>query len=327
MKHTFYIALLLIFFTSLLCAQDKNNPGPNYDFSKLKMEKLNRGLVAVREDEKTVNVSWRYFSSDTLNAAFDIYRNGVTINKHPVQFSTCFKDKNAPQSELTYEVRKITANKHQPEEKFAYTLKNDTCFGYINIPLDIPASAVTPDTRYYFYRANDASVGDVDGDGEYEIILKWEPSNAHDNSQNGYTGNVYFDCYKLNGKKLWRIDLGKNIRAGAHYTQFMVYDLDGDNKAELVMKTADGTVDGAGNIIGDANADFRNDAGRILSGPEYLTVFEGETGKALTTIDYIPPRGNVKDWGDWNGNRADRFLACVAYLDGIHPSVVMCRGY
>src|SRR5690606_9922709 len=126
-----------------------------------------------------------------------------------------------------------------------------------------------------------ASVGDVDGDGEYEIILKWDPSNAKDNSQKGYTGNVYLDAYKMNGKKLWRIDLGRNIRAGAHYTQFMVYDFDGDGKAEMICKTADGTIDGTGKVIGDAKADFRNESGYILSGPEFLTVFEGSTGKAL----------------------------------------------
>ena len=181
--------------------------------------------------------------------------------------------------------------------------------------------------RPLFYNANDASIGDVDGDGEYEIILKWEPSNARDNAHDGFTENVYFDCYKLSGEKLWRINMGKNIRAGAHYTQFMVYDLDGDNKAEIVMKTADGTVDGQGNILGDKDADHRNEVGRILSGPEYLTVFEGLTGKALKTVDYIPARGNPGEWGDTRGNRSDRFLACVAYLDGVHPSVVMCRGY
>jgi len=105
--------------------------------------------------------------------------------------------------------------------------------------------------------------------------LKWDPSNAHDNSHDGYTGEVYFDCYKLNGQHLWRINLGRNIRAGAHYTQFMVFDLDGDGKAEVVMKTADGTVDGKGKVIGNAQADYRNEQGRILTGPEYLTVFNG----------------------------------------------------
>ena len=202
-----------------------------------------------------------------------------------------------------------------------------------------PEDGTTPSGQSYFYAPNDASIGDVDGDGEYEIILKWDPSNAHDNSHDGYTGPVIFDCYKLDGKHLWRIDLGKNVRAGAHYTQFMVYDLDGDGRAEVVMKTGDGTMDGKGKMIGNPDVDYREagtfdkkrnrlvNQGRILKGKEYLTVFSGLTGEALHTIDYIPERGNLMDWGDDRANRSDRFLACVAYLDGIHPSVVMCRGY
>ena len=102
--------------------------------------------------------------------------------------------------------------------------------------MKIPSGGTTPDGVSYTYNANDCSVGDLDGDGEYEIILKWDPSNSHDNAHAGYTGNVYLDAYKLNGTHLWRIDLGKNIRAGAHYTQFMVYDLDGDGKAEVACK-------------------------------------------------------------------------------------------
>lgn len=198
---------------------------------------------------------------------------------------------------------------------------------YFDIPLSKPASLTMPDKSTCTYTPNDASVGDLDGDGQYEIILKWEPSNAQDNSKDGYTGNVYIDAYKMDGTFLWRIDLGVNIRAGAHYTQFMVYDFDGDGRAELVCKTADGTVDGKGSVIGDGAADYRSAAGRILEGPEYLTLFDGLTGEALDTIDYEPARGNVRDWGDDYGNRVDRFLAAVAYLDGKKPSVIMCRGY
>lgn len=143
----------------------------------------------------------------------------------------------------------------------------------------------------------------------------------------GYTGNTLLDCYRLDGTRLWRIDLGRNIRSEAHYTQFMVYDLDGDGKAELVVKTADGAVDGLGKVIGDASLDYRNSNGRVLEGNEYLTVFSGLTGGALYTTDYIPARRNVEAWGDRTGNRSDRFLACVAYLDGVKPSVVMCRGH
>jgi rhamnogalacturonan endolyase len=187
---------------------------------------------------------------------------------------------------------------------------------YFSVPLKTPPG----------YRPNDCSVGDLDGDGEYEIIVH-QVGRGRDNSQSGYTTEPILEAYKLDGTFLWRINLGKNIREGAHYTQFMVYDLDGDGKAEVVCKTADGTVDGAGKVIGDATADHRNVRGYILEGPEFLTVFDGKTGAALATTNYIPPRGNVRDWGDDYGNRVDRFLACVAYLDGQRPSVVMCRGY
>lgn len=161
---------------------------------------------------------------------------------------------------------------------------------HVAIKLDKPADGVTPDGKPYTYSANDATVADLDGDGKYEVIQTWAPSNAKDNSQSGYTGNVYVDAYKLDGTKLWRIDLGRNIRAGAHYTQVLAYDFDGDGKAEVSLKTADGTRDAAGTVIGNADADFRNSAGYILSGPEFLTVFKGGTGTIMDTVAYEPPR-------------------------------------
>jgi rhamnogalacturonan endolyase len=173
---------------------------------------------------------------------------------------------------------------------------------------------------------NDAAVGDLDGDGEYEIIVKQE-QRGRDNSQKGATGQTKLEAYKLDGTLLWRIDLGRNVREGAHYTQFLVYDLDGDGRAEVMCRTADGTTDGTGTVIGDKAADHRNRDGYVLTGPEFLTVFDGLTGKALATVDYVPARGRVADWGDAYGNRVDRFLAGVAYLDGARPSAVFCRGY
>jgi rhamnogalacturonan endolyase len=177
---------------------------------------------------------------------------------------------------------------------------------YLQIPLQVPAGVTTPDGYTCSYSPNDCSVGDLDGDGQYEIVVKWDPDNSKDNSQSGYTGNVYLDAYKLNGTFLWRIDLGINIRAGAHYTQFMVYDLDSDGRAEVACKTAPYTVDGLGNYVlmpGDELADYRNSNGYILSGPEYLMIFDGLTGAALATTYYVPPRGNVSSWGDSYGNR------------------------
>lgn len=310
-----------------------------YNYSKLQREKLNRGVVAIRENPSEVIVSWRYLSSDPIQTGFNVYKDGEKLTDTPVTVSTLFRDKNNSQKAAVYEVRPVIKGKETHHIDGTYTLPENAPSGYLEIPLQKPANGVTPAGETYTYSPNDASIGDVDGDGEYEIILKWDPSNSRDNSHEGYTGEVYIDCYRMNGEQLWRINLGKNIRAGAHYTQFMVYDLDGDGKAEVVMRTADGTIDGKGKVIGDANADYREEGtfdpsrnqimkqGRILKGKEYLTVFSGDTGEALHTIDYIPARGNVSDWGDAKGNRSDRFLACVAYLDGIHPSVVMCRGY
>ncbi len=326
-----------------------------YDYSRLQREKLGRGVVALRENPSDVTVSWRYLSSDPMETSFNVYRDGVKVAEVPATTGTFYRDAYAGTDAAVYTVNPVVNGTELAEAGGSYTLPADAPLGYINIPLDVPAEGVTPDGKPYKYSPNDASIGDVDGDGEYEIILKWDPSNSHDNAQDGYTGNVYIDCYRLTGEKLWRIDMGKNIRAGAHYTQFMVFDLDGDGKAEIVMKTADGTVDGMGNVIGDAEADYRepgdpnipaggdfppgdprgmpqpgdpmHNQGRVLTGNEYLTVFDGLTGAALQTIDYIPPRGNLADWGDDRANRGDRFLACVAYLDGVHPSVVMCRGY
>lgn len=306
---------------------------PAYDYSKLQREKLGRGVVAIRETPSDVVVSWRYLSSDPENTAFNIYRNGKKLAEVAAHTGTFYRDTYKGKKAVTYTVRPVVDGVETGNVEGSYTLPAQAPIGYINIPLDVPADGTTPAGQKYTYTPNDASIGDVDGDGEYEIILKWDPSNAHDNAHDGYTGNVFFDCYRLTGERLWRIDMGRNVRAGAHYTQFMVYDFDGDGRAEIVMKTSDGTVDGQGKVIGDATADYREPGkpvkhqGRILTGNEYLTIFNGLTGAAMSTIDYVPERGRLEDWGDDRANRSDRFLAAVAYLDGIHPSVVMCRGY
>lgn len=288
----------------------------------LQWEKLDRGLIAVPANDKGIFLSWRLLTSNPTNIKFNIYRNNTKINKEPILNSTNYVDTVGTLNDKYFVVPVV--NDVEQEASKEITPWSQI---YKTIPLQRPAGGQTPDGVNYTYSPNDASVADLDGDGEYEIVLKWDPSNSKDNSQSGYTGNVYLDGLELDGTLLWRIDLGKNIRAGAHYTQFMVYDLDGDGKAEVACKTADGTVDGKGNVIGNANADYRNSSGYILSGPEYFTIFDGKTGEALATTNYLPSRGDVSSWGDSYGNRVDRFLACVAYLDGEHPSVVMCRGY
>ncbi len=293
---------------------------PITEVLKRQMEQLDRALVAVESDDG-VYVGWKMLGTDPKDVKFHLFRDGKKVNKKPIENSTNFFDENGT-ADSTYQVRVIKGSGSKLTKKAKVWSKN-----YLSVALDKPEGGTTPDGVEYTYSANDASVGDLDGDGEYEIVLKWDPSNSKDNSQSGYTGNVYLDAYELDGTKLWRLDLGKNIRAGAHYTQFLVYDFDGNGKSEVVLKTGDGTIDGQGNVIGDQEADYRNSSGFVLEGPEYLTVFEGATGKALSTVDYTPPRGNLNDWGDNYGNRADRFLAGVAYLDGERPSIIMARGY
>jgi rhamnogalacturonan endolyase len=318
-------------------------------------ERLDRGLIASPAKGGGWLVSWRLLDSDARNVGFDVYRDGRRINRKPIVETTSFVDSSGSAA-AHYTVRIAGARAPRNAGTSAIMMPK----GYLSIPLIPPPGGTEPDGESYTYTANDVSAGDLDGDGRYELILKWDPTNSHDNSQAGYTGDVFVDAYTLDGKRLWRIDLGRNIRAGAHYTQFQVFDFDGDGRAEIAMKTADGTIDGTGKVIGDAKADWRNHdgevpqpdrtgakiladgtkvaplKGRILKGPEYLTVFDGRTGRALDTAPYDPPRypgGNptfeqLRDtWGDGYTNRADRFLAGTAYLDGRHPSMIFGRGY
>jgi autotransporter-associated beta strand protein len=297
------------------------------------MENLGRGVVAVRTTTSSVFVGWRLLGTDPPDTAFNLYRSTgggepVLLNPEPIADVTQFVDNTADLTEANvYSVRPVIFGLEQPSGGSSALPPDAALQQYLRVPLQVPPGGTTPAGETYTYSPNDSSAGDLDGDGEYELVVKWDPSNAKDNSQSGYTGNVYLDAYKLDGARLWRIDLGRNIRAGAHYTQFQVYDLDGDGRSEVACKTADGTIDGAGTVIGDANADYRNGGGYILGGPEFLTVFDGLTGAALATASYVVPRGVVDNWGDNYGNRVDRFLAAVAYLDGQRPSLIMCRGY
>ena len=249
------------------------------------MEYLHRALAAVKTDEG-VYVSWRMLGTDPDTISFNLYRSNQKVNAAPIASSTNYVDLEGTLDSV-YEIRPIIDGIEKASQDTAHVWGSN----YLDIHLQKPADGLTPLGDSYTYSANDTSVGDLDGDGEYEMIVKWDPSNSHDNSQSGYTGNVYLDAYKLDGTLMWHIDMGRNIRAGAHYTQFMVYDLDGDGKAEIAAKTADGTVDGTGHTIGDPAADFRYTSGYILTGPEYLTIFNGETGAAAVTTDYDPPRG------------------------------------
>ena len=297
-------------------------------FAQQQMEFLNRGVYAINQGNGKTFISWRLLGNETSGVSFNIYRSAgnkmVKLNKQPLFKETMFIDETADTNKVnTYTISSIENGKEQKAGK-GFTLKPHAT-SFLSIALKTPNG----------YAPNDASVGDMDGDGEYEIVLH-QAGRAKDNSQKGITDPPIFQCYKLDGSMLWQINLGKNIREGAHYTQFMVYDFDGDGKAELAMKTADGSMDAKGNMIGDSTKDFRNSDGYILSGPEYLTMFDGLTGVALSTIDFTPPRHaklspSVDElkavWGDGYGNRVDRFLGAVAYLNGKTPGLIMSRGY
>jgi hypothetical protein len=287
------------------------------------VEDLDRGVVAVVQPDG-VYVGWRmlgyeYDRDNPERVAYNVYRDGKLLSN--VSDSTNFLDPSGNADSL-YSVSpvidRIEGGRSTPVAPWSSN--------FLRVPLEPPSE---------IYTANDASLGDVDGDGQYEVVLKWDPNDSKDNSLAGVTSDVFIDALRLDGTRLWRINLGPNIRAGAHYTQFVVIDADGDGRAEMAVKTAPGTRDGSGAFLSDgpAAADddaqiYRNADGYVLSGPEYLTVFEGVSGRELKTVAFDQAREDFSAWGDSYGNRVDRFLATAAYLDdsGL-PSFVMARGY
>lgn len=360
-------AMLLSAMPSITLAAEENMP--RYQTVARQMEKLNRGVVAVKTSGAPSNgvaagvaLSWRLLGDESLtNQAFDIYRNNVKIYTTGTHDATYYIDTAGTETSTYKVVKKGESASSEPATKVwtehakyarGSYVNNGTsrpnAFSYIDIPIFTPANVTNHGggtSRYYTVGdveagANDASVGDLDGDGDYEIVLKWDPSDSKDSASGGYTGNVYIDGYEMssdNTSYMWRIDMGKNIRAGAHYTQFMVYDFDGDGKSEIAMKTAPGTIDGTGRYVtevGDTeeirNADntaiHLSGKGIPTSGGEYVTIFDGETGQALYTTEGIT-RDAVASWGDSKWNRSERYLAAVAYIDGKTPHFIECRGY
>ena len=315
------------------------------------MEKLDRGLTAVSTSPVTHFVSWRLLGTDDKAATtFDLLRDGEVIASNLTK--TNYMDNRGSKTAQYQVVTRVNGEVTETSQPI-------TPWGarFLTLSLDRPATGEHGGT----YTPNDMSVGDVDGDGQYELFVKWDPSTSQDNGSNGVTDKVYIDCYRMDGTKLWRIDLGDNIRAGAHYTQFMVYDFDRDGRAEMICKTAPGSIDGTGAYVNQAATDAKikghgnnlkyvNSNGRILEGAEYLTVFSGLTGQALHTTWYLPGRAGTGSsqstergdelgkvsaypassfWGDGSGNRSERYLAAVAYLNGPDeaPCAVFSRGY
>jgi rhamnogalacturonan endolyase len=281
-------------------------------FAARQLENLDRGVVAVKV-ATGVFVSWRVLGTETSAVGFNLYRDGVKLNSAVITGATNYQD-NAGTTTSRYLVKAVEGGVETSSSV------ETTPWGGLTkrIPLAAPPAGTTPSGEAYTYSPNDGSAGDLDGDGDWDLVLKWDPSNSKDNSQSGYTGNVYLDGMTLEGTRLWRIDLGRNIRAGAHYTQFVVADFDGDGKAEIICKTAPGTKDGTGAFLSKGPAasdndasDYRTTSGFITSGPEHLTIFSGQTGKELATVAYNPGRDPANGWGKSTEttNRVDRFLA------------------
>ena len=305
---------------------------------------------------KGVYLSWRSFEADfdndnNLKTTFTVYRDGVAIASN---ISVTNMVDEGGTSASVYKV--VGSN----DSAIGVKAVDTRCWEhqYLELKLYAPADETMPEYNGEVatcdYSANDMSLGDLDGDGVLELIVKWYPSNAKDNSGYGFTGKTFLDAYDVNWATgevslLYRIDMGINIRSGAHYTQFQVWDYDGDGKAEIAVKTAPGTTvlrpaDGTANTLAEAEYidvpssslptekiseknDYRNASGYVLDGPEYFTMFNGEDGSILDTTDFVPARGNVGAWGDAYGNRVDRFLSATAYLDGEKPYAVFTRGY
>lgn len=299
--------------------------------AQMQVEHLDRGAVAVMKENGTF-LSWRLLAGEPYETGFNIYRDGKLLNVRPITDVTNYFDAGAA-SASKYEIKTVMKGKEKKTGKSVFMKISQTegeNSEFFDIPLNKPERGVNGG----FYSPNDGSAGDLTGDGRYEIVLKWSPNNAKDNSHRGISDQVIIDAYTLEGKQLWRIELGPNIRSGAHYTQFLVYDFDGDGRAELMLKTAPGTTDGTGAFLSkgpaaniDHQINYTNNQGYILEGPEFITVFDGLTGKELATEEYWPLRERVSDWGDNTGNRVDRYNAAVAYVDGKRPSAIFQRGY
>jgi len=326
-------------------------------------EYLDRGVVAVPVNTGSgVIVQWRLSASEYgKGIAFNVYRNGEILNDTPITTLNYLDE--GGRSGDTYLVEALILGQPRLPLYHAIALQNN----YLEIPMQRPKDRENPANAYgasgapITYTANDISVADVDGDGRYELLVKWYPSQAQDPGLEArHTGETIFDCYTLDGELLWRINLGVNITSSAHHSAFNFFDLDNDGKAEFTVKTADGTrvylpgmdgtiddtVDEPAFVIGDQNAVWVGgvvnpatgtmnnwSTGRVAAGPEYFTVFDGLSGLPVSTVDYFAPYARGVPWGDNDNNRSDRFNAAVAFLPkydnpGVpYPTVIEVRGH
>jgi rhamnogalacturonan endolyase len=269
-------------------------------------ETLDRGLVARPVESGRVYVGWRLLDSDPNDVAFDVYRRTgdakpVKLNQKPIRKTTDFVDDSAAKgTEHAWTVRPIIDGKEEAASKPASLVPGGEASPCVRIKLD---------GDYTFQKAG---IADLDADGRYDFVIKqpganidpyvkyWKPS----------PDTYKLEAYLSDGTFLWRHDLGWSIERGIWYSPYVVYDLDGDGKAEVAVKTGEG--------------DPRDEDGRVQTGPEYLTILDGLTGKPVTQIDW-PPREMFKDTPR-PYNYASRNQLGVAYLDGQKPYLIVERG-
>ncbi len=295
-----------------------------------RMERLGRGVVAVPLGDGKVHVSWRLLGTDSDDTAFNLYRRvgnspPVRVNRQPIARTTDFVDAGVDLSKpVSYFVRPIVKGRELASSQPFTLPANPPVRPYISVPLKpLPNDWENQSVQR-------VGVGDLDGDGEYDFVVI-RPAGGKDPAQVRPSPTTFkVEAYLRNGTFLWRMDLGWNIELGVHYFPLVVYDLDGNGRAEVICKTAEGTVFGDGRQIGDTNGDgrtdYRNEQGTVLEGPEFLSVIDGLTGKEVARAPWIE-RGNIADWGDNYGNRVNRNLLAIAYLDGVRPSIIVFRGY
>ncbi len=273
----------------------------------IQLEPLDRGLVAIARNDGGIFLSWRLLHSDPDDIAFHVYRDAHKITDEPIFTSTNIVDANGSNTSI-YTVRAVVDGQEQALSKPVAVLTQN----YRSIPLQTDLN----------YGGNHVGVGDLDGDGEYDFVVK-RGSQDIDPSQGTIATNTFkLEGYKSDGTFLWRVDLGWNIRQGIWYSPVLVYDLDGDGKAEVIAKIGEVNED----LNGDGKIDYRaGSERRVLYGPEYFVIIDGETGEILARDDWIE-RGSVSSWGDDYGNRVNRNMMAIAYLDGERPSLIILRG-
>ncbi len=277
------------------------------------MEKLDRGVVAIRSGTSNY-IGWRLFGTDPQDISFNVYRGSTKLNTTPITDSTNYVDTAGATSD-TYSIRPVINGSEQAPSQVAVSVQTNTYHS-------VPVQQVPGDTDWS-YEINDGAVGDLNGDGDYEIIIH--------RYSGDYDEYPVVEAYRLDGTFLWRINLGPN-QTDIKEVNPIVYDLDGDGYAEVVLRTCEGMTDGTGVTTGDTDGDGVTDYrgygaadAWIDAGPEFLTIFDGRTGAEIARADYIP-RVCLSAWGDTYGHRANKFHIVVAYLDGHKPSLVMCRG-